>query len=287
MAQSGNVVRMIRIQNVALYCAPVLLAAAPALAQTPQNQGPAAPSSPSYATIAGQVVRAPLILDATIRQATRLEPDQAVGVAPGRARYYIIADVLALIRGNGAIPTRVAYVADVPLDSRGKGPKLKKQRVLLFARPVAGRADQIQLTGIDSQRNYLPATDALVRGITREAVAADSPPAITGVGNAFHVPGSLPGEGETQIFLTTETNVPVSLQVVRRPGADPRWTVSLGDIVDDSAGPPSPGTLLWYRLACGLPRQLTAASLESDDPETARIAAEDYAMVLRALGPCV
>lgn len=277
---------MIRIQNVAIYCAMSLLPAAPASARIPQTQAAPASAAPSYASVAGQVVRAPLILDARIRQATRLEPDQAVGVAPGRARYYIVADVLALIRGNEAMPVRVAYVADVPLDSRGKAPKLKKQRVLLFARAVAGRADQIQLTGIDSQRNYLPETDALVRSITREAVAADAPPAITGVGNAFHVPGSLPGEGETQIFLTTENNVPVSLQIVRRPGAEPRWSVSLGDIVDDSAGPPAAETLLWYRLACGLPRRLTAENIESDDPEAARIAAEDYATVLRALGPC-
>ncbi|MES2988050.1 MAG: hypothetical protein V4808_09105 [Pseudomonadota bacterium] len=282
---------MIRIQNVAFYCALAISAAAPASAQIPQNrpqtQGVGAVSAPSYAAVAGQVVRAPLILDARIYQATKLEPDQAVGVAPGHARFYIVADVTALIRGNNAMPKRVAYVADVPLDSRGKAPKLKKQRVLLFARPVAGRPDQIQLTGIDSQRNYLLETDTLVRSITREAVAADAAPAITGVGNAFHVAGSLPGEGETQIFLTTESNAPVSLQVIRRPGVNPRWSVSLGDIVDDSAGPPAANTLLWYRLACGLPRQLTPEALESDDPETARIAAEDYQMVLRALGPCV
>ncbi|RYD60257.1 MAG: hypothetical protein EOP58_16645, partial [Sphingomonadales bacterium] len=215
---------MIRIQNVALYCALTFSAVSPAIAQIPQNQATGAASSqPSYAALAAQVVRAPLILDARIREATKLDPDQAQGVAAGRARYYIVADVLALIRGKGAMPARVSYVADVALDRRGKGPKLKKQRVLLFAIPVASRPDQIQLTGIESQRNYLPETDALVRTIAREAVAADAPPAITGVGNAFHVPGSLPGEGETQVFLTTESNVPVSLQIVRKPGMAPRW----------------------------------------------------------------
>ncbi|RYD49189.1 MAG: hypothetical protein EOP60_14315 [Sphingomonadales bacterium] len=277
---------MIRIQNVAIYCALAFSTAAALPASTPQKQAATAPATPTYAAIAGQVVRAPLILDVRVREATRLEPDQSVGVAPGYARLYIVADVLALIRGNDAMPARVAYVADVLLDSRGRVPKLRKQRLLLFARAVPGRPDQIQLSGIDSQRSYLPETDALVRSITREAVATDAPPAITGVGNAFHVPGSLPGEGETQIFLTTESNAPVSVQVVRSPGAAPRWTVSLGDIVDNSAAPPAPNTLLWYRLACGLPSTLTPENLESDDPETARIAAEDYAMVLRALGPC-
>ena len=40
------------------------------------------------------------------------------------------------------------------------------------------------------------------------------------------------------------------------------------------------------RLACGLPRQLPAESVESVDPANAAIARADYAMVLRALGPC-
>lgn len=278
--------RMIRIRNLSVCCALALVITTPGFAQNRQKVVQTTTVLPTYADIAGLVVRAPLILDARVRSATRLEPDQAPDVAPGRARYYIEADVLALIRGSGAMPVRVAYVADIPLDSRGKAPKLKKQRVLLFARPVAGRSDQIQLTGIDSQRNYLPEIDTMVRGITRDVVAADAPPAITGVGNAFHVPGSLPGEGETQVFLTTASNAPVSLQIVRRPGEAPRWSVSLGDIVDDSAGPPAVDTLLWYRLACGLPRELPAEALESDDPENSRIAAEDYATVVRALGPC-
>lgn len=211
---------------------------------------------------------------------------EAPGLTPGRARFYIEADVLALIRGTGALPARVSYLADVTLDSRGKPPKLKKLRVLLFARMIAGQAAQIQLTGADSQRAWSPALDAQVRGITRETLAADAPPAITGIGNAFHVPGSLPGEGETQIFLTTATNLPVSLQILRRPGEQPRWSVSMGDIVDEAAGAPPKDTLLWYRLACGLPAQMPASSLESEAPDNARIAREDYATVRRELGPC-
>lgn len=277
---------MIRIPSIAVCCAIALAAPIASSAQTTQNRPEQVAPLPSYAAVAGEVVRAPLILDARIREATRLKPEEAPDVAPGRARFYVEADVLALIRGAGAIPTRVVYVADVPLGARGKAPRLKKQRVLLFARPVAGKPEQIQLTTPDSQFMYLPELDSLVRGITQEALAANAPPAITGVGNAFHVPGSLPGEGETQVFLTTENNLPVSLQIRRSPGRTPRWTVSLGDIVDDSAEPPAANTLLWYRLACGLPRQLTPENLESDDPETARIAAEDYSVVLAALGPC-
>lgn len=277
---------MIRTPVIAFCCAISLIAPAQSAPQPTQNQASQAAVLPSYATVAGLVLGAPLIVDARIRSAVRIKGTEAANVAPGRARFYIEADVVALIRGSGAVAPRIGYVADLPLTERGREPKLKKQRVLLFARPVAARPDQVQLSALDGQRAFSPELDALVRGIVRETIAADAPPAITGVGNAFHVPGSLPGEGETQVFLQTANGAPVSLQILRRPGEQPRWSVSLGDIVDESAGPPKPNTLLWYRLACGLPRQLPPESLESGDPANAATAREDYAMVLAALGPC-
>ncbi len=70
--------------------------------------------------------------------------------------------------------------------------------------------------------------------------AADAPPRITGIGRAFHVPGSLPGESETQIFLQTADDRPISLTVLRRPGEQPRWSVALTEIVDEAAAPPAP-----------------------------------------------
>lgn len=277
---------MIRIPVLAFCCAAAQIACAQATPQPTQNAAQAAPVLPSYATVAGNVVGAPLIIDARIAEAIPIKADAASGITPGRARIYIIADVAALIRGANALPARITYVAEVPLNARGKLPKLKKQRVILFARSVPASPDQIQLTGIDGQFAWSPELDALVRTITRDVLAADAPPAITGVGNAFHVPGSLPGEGETQIFLQTATGAPVSLQILRRPGEQTRWSVSLGDIVDNGAGPPKPATLLWYRLACGLPREIPAESLSSDDPANAAAAREDYALVLRELGPC-
>lgn len=269
------------------FCCALALTTPQVFAQESTQSSAAAPTVlPGYATIAGQVIGAPAIIDARIRSATRIKGAEAANVPAGRARFYIEADVLALIRGANPLPARIGYVADVPLTARGREPKLKKQRVLLFARSVEGRPDQVQLTGLDGQRAWSAELDAQVRTITRDVIAADAPPAITGVGNAFHVPGSLPGEGETQVFLQTASNAPVSLQILRRPGEAPRWSVSLGDIVDESAGPPARDTLLWYRLACGLPRELPATSIESDDPTNATIAREDYAMVLQALGPC-
>jgi hypothetical protein len=281
---------MLRIPALMFCCVAALAAAAPApltaSGQTPQIQAQSGPGVPSYATVAKLVLAAPLVLDARVRSADRVKTQEAPGLGSGRARFYVVADVSALIRGGQAMPTQVSFLADVPLDAKGKPPKLKKARLLLFARPIAGQPGQIQLTGVDSQRSWTPGLDSLVRGIVRELLAADAPPAITGVGNAFHVPGSLPGEGESQIFLTTANAMPVSIQVLRRPGERPRWSVSMGEIVDESAGAPAKDTLLWYRLACGLPRQLPESAVGGEDPANARAAVEDYRLVLRELGPC-
>lgn len=241
---------------------------------------------PPYAAIADQVVGAPAIVDARIRSATRIKGAEAANVAPGRMRFYVEADVLALIRADAALPTRIGYVVDVPLDARGRAPKLNKRRVLLFARPVAGQATMLQLTTLEAQRDWSAELDALVRRIARDVVSPDAPPAVTGLGNAFHVPGSLPGEGETQIFVQTATGAPISLSILRRPGEQRRWAVALGEIVDDAAAAPARDTLLWYRLACGLPRALPATSLADEDPANVAAAREDYRFVLDQLGPC-
>jgi hypothetical protein len=268
-----------------ICCAMAFAAATPLLAQNAQNPVQSAPL-PSYAIVASRVIAAPLVIDTTIRNATRVKPAEAPGLAPGFARFYVEAQVQALIRGASSVPAQIAFLTDVPLDAKGKPPKLKKQRVIVFARPLEGRPGTLQLTGRQSQFNWSPQLDALVRAISKDVLAADAPPAIRGVGSAFHVPGSLPGEGETQIFLTTSTDAQISLQVLRRPGERPRWSVSTGDFIDESAGAPAKDTLLWYRLACGLPRTLPAEVLESGEPGNARVAREDYQTVLRELGPC-
>jgi len=106
------------------------------------------------------------------------------------------------------------------------------------------------------------------------------------VREALHVPGNLVGEGETQIFLSTESGDPVSLTVLRRPGAEPTWGVALGEIVDQAARPPARDTLTWYRLACFLPTALPQSANLSGVARARAIAAEDYRLVRGELGAC-
>lgn len=269
----------------ALFAA-ILLVPLQSSAQPAPDAAVAPAAGPDYADMAELVIASPMVVDATIRATSRIKGAEAASVPAGVARFYVEADVTALVRGPDAIPPRVGYLLDAPLDSNGRVPKYKKARVLLFARPVAGRADQVQLVTPGAQRAWSPPADALARKIVGELVASDTPPDITGVGNAFHVPGSLPGEGETQVFLTTADRRPVSLSILRRPGEPPRWAVALSEIVDDSAAPPRRDTLLWYRLACGLPRDLPERSTASIAPDDAAKAREDYSFVLQQLGTC-
>lgn len=259
-----------------------------------QAPTPVTMASPySYADIADLATIAPMVVHGRIYKAVALKPEQAPGLKAGQARLYIEADVVGLIRGTGPLAARINYLVDLPLDAKGKAPKLKKkQPVLIFARPVAGatagssNTASVRLISPDAQLPWDAATDAQLRGILTELVKPGAPPAITGIANGFHVPGTLPGEGETQLFLDTKTGEPVSITILTSADGSRRWAAAFGEIVDGSAAVPARDTLAWYRLACGLPRTLPLAKLGGTAPEDRKKAASDYGVVLGALGEC-
>jgi len=246
----------------------------------------AAAAEPGYVRINRLADAAPVVVRARITRAIPVAPERAPGLEPGQARLYVEADVLALIRGRGGIGESIRYLVDVPRDARGKPPKLKKQEVLLFARQDGTRPGEVQLVAKDAQLAWSPPLETRVRAVVTDLVAPDAPPMIKGIREALHVRGNLQGEGETQFFLATESGDPVSITVLRRPGQQPRWAVSLTEIVDEAAAPPRRDTLLWYRLACFLPPRIPQRALVSDSPADNDLAVRDYNFVLEQLGPC-
>ena len=240
----------------------------------------------TYADLADLADAADLVVHVLVAKQIPLPPERAANVAPGYTRLYIEARTQALLAGKAPLGESVRYLVDVPLDAKGKAPKLKKREFLLFARSVPGRPGELQLTGPTAQLPYDETTAARLRPILAELAAADAPPAITGVRDALAVPGTLVGESETQIFLGTASGDPVSLTIVRRPGMAPAWGVSYSEIVDQAARPPEPDTLAWYRLACFLPEQLPRGANLSQDPASRTRASQDYAFVLQQLGSC-
>ncbi|WP_245409556.1 hypothetical protein [Allosphingosinicella vermicomposti] len=248
---------------------------------------PIAAPSLTYADAADLTLQAPVIAHVRVAKASRLKGADAAGVPAGSTRFYVEADVLSLIRGANGIQTRVRYLADLRNDTGGRAPKLrKKDEYLIFATAEGGRPGEVRLVAPDAQVRHSAAEADRVRAILREANARDAAPRITGIGRAFHVPGSLPGESETQFFLMGADNRPLSISVLRRPGEQPRWAVSVTEIVDESATAPRPDTLLWYRLACSLPASLPQQSFAEADAATIPAIRADYNLIKMSLGPC-
>lgn len=270
-----------RVAGIALLlCAAALGAAAPA------SPPPASAPEPTYADLVDMSDSAPLVLKAQIRSQSTVEPERSPGLRPGWARLYVRAAVEALLFGKTAVGDAQAYLVDVPLDARGKPPKLTKTSVLLFARAVPNHPDELQLVTPDAQIPSTPARDAQVRAIIGELLTPGAPGPIGSVREAINVPGDLAGEGETQLFLTTKDGAPIAITVTRKTGEPPRWSVSFSEVVETDAKPPAPETLAWYRLACFLPRRLPPTANVSEGESARQQAEADYQFVLQELGSC-
>ena len=268
-----------------LSMAAILLAAAgpPLLAQ---SGTPDAPARYTYADLADLAESADLVIRAQVRKLIRVEDERAPGLRKGWGRFYIKARTTALVSGSRPVGEDIAYLVDLPLDYRGRPPALKREEVLLFARPVSGGFGEIQLVANDAQIAYDEATEDVVRDILRELLAGDAPARVTGVRELIHVPGNLAGEGETQIFLDTADGSAASITVSHQPGRRPAWGASFSELVADVTNPPQRGTLAWYRLACFLPNNPPARANLSGSPSSRNQALADYRMVLGELGVC-
>jgi len=237
---------------------------------------PTLPGLGGYADLAVLTLAAPVIVHARVTRAVALPASSAAGVGPGSVRVHVDAALTDAILAPDAVPATIDYLADVAATGRGKAPALKGADVLLFLRRDG---TQFQLSNARGQLGWSAATEATVRKILTEA-RSGTVPVITGIGNAFRVPGNVPGEAESQFFLNTEGGKPVSLVVLTRPGEAQRLSLALGDVIDDAADSIPHDTLRWYRLACFLPAMLPA-TIEADAELTA-----DYAFVVKSLGPC-
>lgn len=272
---------MLRLNIALLMLTAALTAEIPAFSQVARATDPL-----QYADMADLATDAPVIAHITVNRAIKVDPERAPDAPAGTRRFYIIGSVNALIRGQGGIGDTIRYIVDVPLDSRGRTPKLKKRDMLVFGRRVPGNPQDIQLVARDAQMEWTPARDTRTRQLVRELVSRDAPPAITRIGSAFHVPGTIIGEGETQIFLESENGQPISITILSRSGQKKRWAVSLSEIVDEAARAPVRNSLLWYRLACFLPRDLPNDVLNDLSPPEANQARLDYRLVIQDLGNC-
>ena len=282
MKSIGN--QPVRSFRLAAGAALALLVAAPVSAD--DDPPPIPVSQLTYADLVDLSDSSELVLKARIRKQRMIAPALSPGLRPGWGRLLIEADTEALLAGRAAIGESLRFLADFPLDAKGKPPKLKKQSLILFALPVPGKPGDIQMIDVDSYALADPALEARLRDVLVQLAAPEPPPHITGVRDALAVEGNLSGESESQLFLATRDGAPVSLNVMRRPNMEPEWGVSWTELVDQSAQPPQPGTLAWYRLACFLPQTLPYESVLSTSGSSRVLVNRDYRYVLDQLGAC-
>lgn len=269
--------------RIPFFCVAMMTSAA-TFAAPQQIPTPIIANEPNYADLADFALASKITAHVRIRGTRVLTGELANGTKPGFQRLLITADLLALIKAPEGQPPQIRYIQDLPTDSRGKTPKLRKSESLIFAQPA--RPGEVQLSAPNASISWTAEREKTVRAILAEAAHPNSPPRVRGISSAFHSVGSLPGEGETQIFLDTADNRPASLTVQRRAGEAPIWFVSLGEVVDEGVSKPAANTLLWYRLACFLPAQMPASVTQGQTESDSQQVAADYQLIISALGPC-
>ena len=162
---------------------------------------PQAAAAPTYADLVGLAEVAAVVAEVTVKDQVVIPPERAPGVPSGRVRLYLTTQTVRVLKGPGALGGSVNYLADVPLDIRGRPPKLRKQTFLIFANPVAANPGQLQLVSPQAQLLLTPAIEERTRGVIGQLVGPQIPPRITRVHDVISVAGNLAGESETQMFV--------------------------------------------------------------------------------------
>lgn len=251
-----------------------------------QGKAPIDLPGESYADLADLADSTPLILRAEIRKIVQLDAKNSDGTLPSQGRFYVEARTKSLLFGTVPVGESLRYLIDLPLDSRGKPPSLKKKAVLLFTAPVAGRTGDVQLVTRQAQVLWSMDTESRLRAILLELQAAGAPPKISGIREAYNVAGALRGEGETQIFLNAAGDAAASITVTRTAAGAVNWGASFSELAEGQTRPPT-DTLGWYRLACFLPQFLPGSINLSQSAGERAAAEQDYRRVMLDLGPCL
>lgn len=271
-----NVIRLAAISLLPL----IIIAGSGAAAQpVPVQSASPAKSASSYVALVDLSLAAPVIVRATVTRSRRISTSASPGLAAGQLRLLITATVQAALVAPGTVPQSLTWLQDVLPDSRGRAPDLKGQDVIAWLQTPSPIGQTALISGNASQPWSAP-LEAQVRAIATE-IQAGNTPIITGVSNGFRVPGTIAGESESQFFLTTEDNRPLTMVVLDRPGQLRQIQIASTDIIDESATSVMPNTLLWYRMACALSARLPATAGGAD-----QLLAAAWASAIASLGSC-
>ena len=239
----------------------------------------------TYADLADLSLSAQIVAKIHVTEVIDLPARPEVQPANGVVRRYIEGQISVLIKGPQDMPSALKFVAQMPVDARGKAEKIKKTDQIIFARSVPRQPDTVQIIAPDAMIDWTSGEESTAHSIIAESLRRGAPPHIRGVDSIFSAPGDIPGQRESQFFLKTDSQ-PVSITFFRKPDTPPSWTVALGELTDAGLPPPHHDTLLWYELACQLPDALPSALLEAQDATSSDALKDDYKVIRTDLGPC-
>lgn len=276
------------LQNITVICLLILLSGpftlpAPALAAEGAIVAHSASGQRlSWVDLADLALTSPTVLHARIDKIERLSGRNAQDVPPGEVRLLVEASLQASLKAPGLLPAKAEWLWQGP-GSRNQWPFAEGEMVLLFARTAPGGAADVQMYQMVSplgQLAWTPTADTALRDILSQALLPQNQQLmVTGVLDGFHSEGVIAGQSTSQFFLSTKGGKPLTLQVIRQPGALPQVTIATGDMIDRGQ-PVKPHTLAWRALTCGLPATLPTEL--SDMPGLSG----DYELARTAIGPC-
>jgi hypothetical protein len=232
----------------------------------------------------------PVVARALVKGQSKLGKKDSAALPPlpaGQGRAMLDVELQGVLKAPDALPARLKFLWQGPLDAKGKVPGFKKQSLLLFlSTATAGGVTGYGLTDIASVRPWSPAEEAQLRSI---AVAAQDPGqrglAIKGVRTTFvTVPEDANSDPYVHILFATQNGAPLAAILEKQRG---QWQLrtTITDL-DQDAQLIQRQSLLWYHMACGLtvepPSVVTA---QPTDAERA-LAREAWTGMLEQLGPC-
>jgi hypothetical protein len=274
-----------------------LIGAALALALVPAQRAPAAQPAaaavaapaPSYASLARLTLAAPVIVRAQVRKPGLFSRPQVTQLPNGRLRVVMEADLQSVIQAPLAIRTPIQFVWEGQGDAKGRAPDLSRQTFLMFLNRPATAAEPFTLVRASGLAPWSEPAEATVRRIIGEALQSPSIAKLqlSGVREIMALDADPPYAASYQLLLDGRSGEAVALQLDQHPQAQrDRVQVSFDDTMV-AAQAVQRDTLLWYAIACTLPRQsadrIAAAAAV---PDQAGAAASAYARLVNALGTC-
>lgn len=233
------------------------------------------------ADLADLVLASTTVVRARVTKAKEIKAERAPGLSPGYRRFLVDAEVEGVLAAPGGVPGEIRYLADLPETERGRAPSVRGADVLLFLGPEQ-RPGEYALAHRKGQQAWSSETESIAKRFLAERSTSTLPTGTLEVTGAFHVPGTVPGESESQIFVRGADGLPASLVVLRRPGQDPRVVIATGDVIDPGAPSPDPQALTTLLFACGLPAALPEDAAQGDHAAVV----SDFAAAKDALGGC-